>query len=85
MVFKVSRMSQFEGSSGLAAAWVLADVVVVLSRQHIVVLMRPIAFAAAQLNVALRDASVSPIPAIPAVELDASAARSVTASAQRAE
>lgn len=78
-------MSQFEGCSGLAAAWFFADVVVVLSRQHIVVLMRPIAFAAAQLNVALRDASVSPIPAIPAVELDASAARSVTASAQRAE
>jgi hypothetical protein len=27
--------------------------------------MRPIAFAAAQLNIALRDSSLSPIPAVP--------------------
>jgi hypothetical protein len=36
----------------------------VLSRQHIVAVMQPIAFAAAQLNVALRDGAVSPIPAV---------------------
>jgi hypothetical protein len=49
---------------GLATARAFADVVVVFGRQHIVALMRPIAFAAAQLNVVLHDASVSPIPAI---------------------
>lgn len=53
-------------------------------RQHIVVLMRPIAFAAAQLNVALHDGAMSPIPAIPSFELDANAARGVT-SAEHAE
>ena len=54
-------------------------------RQHIVALMRPIAFAAAGLNVALHDGAVSPIPAISTSDLDASAARSVAAPAQRAE
>jgi hypothetical protein len=37
----------------------------VLLRQHVVALMRPIAFAAAQLNVALQDGAVSQIPAVP--------------------
>lgn len=70
---------------GLATAWAFADVVVVLVRQHIVALMQPIAFAAAQLNLALHDGSVSPIPALSSFDLDASTARRVAASAQRAE
>lgn len=50
--------------AGLQLPDAFADLVVVLSRQHIVALMQPIAFAAAQLNVALRDGAVSPIPVI---------------------
>jgi hypothetical protein len=47
--------------------------------------MQPIAFAAAQLNLALHDGSVSPVPALSSFDLDASAARRVTRSAQSAE
>jgi hypothetical protein len=57
----------------------------VLVRQHIVALMRPIAFAAAQLNVALRDGAVSPIPAVPRRGSDAGAAGGVAAATQHAE
>lgn len=49
------------------------------------VLMRPIAFAAGQLNVALHDSAMSAIPAVSRSDLDASAARSVAASTQRPE
>ena len=70
---------------GLATARAFADVVVVFVRQPIVALMQPIAFAAAQLNLALHDGSLSPIPVLSSFDLDASAARSVTRSAQRAE
>ena len=56
-----------------------------LLRQHIVVLMRPIAFAAAQLNVVLRDGSVSPIPAAPRGGPDPVAADGVAGAAQDAE
>lgn len=62
-----------------------ADDVVVLLRQHIVAVMRPIAFATAQLNVALRDGSVSPIPAAPRGESDPVAAGGVAGAAQGAE
>jgi hypothetical protein len=37
---------------------------VMLLRQHVVALMRPIAFAAAQFNLALHDAALMPLPAI---------------------
>jgi hypothetical protein len=48
----------------------------VLLRQHVVAVMRPIAFAAAQFNVALRDSSVSPMPAVPSKGAGRSAAGS---------
>jgi hypothetical protein len=70
VVFKVSKSHAFEGWWGLATAAAFADVFVVLLRQHIVGMMRPIAFAAAQLNVALHDGAVSPIPAISSLDLD---------------
>jgi hypothetical protein len=53
-----------------------ADVVVVLLRQQIVASMRPIAFAAAQVNLALRDSSVSPMPTVRASGAGRSAADS---------
>jgi hypothetical protein len=81
----LAKKCAFEGCSGLATAQALADVVVVLLRQHIVALMRPIAFAAAQLNVVLHDGAVSPIPAIPSFELDSSATHRVAAPAEHAE
>jgi hypothetical protein len=56
----------------------------VLVRQHIVALMRPIAFAAAQFNVALRDGAVSVIPAVPRRGSDA-AAGGVAAATQHAK
>jgi hypothetical protein len=48
--------------SGLTTGRRFADVVVVLLRQHIVAVMRPIVFAAAQFNIALHDGSLTPIP-----------------------
>jgi hypothetical protein len=63
----------------------VADVVTVLLRQHIVALMRPIAFAAAQLNVALRDGAVSPIPEVPRFDLGVGAAAGVATPAEHAE
>jgi hypothetical protein len=47
--------------------------------------MRPIAFAAAQLNVALRDGAVSPIPEVPRFDLGVGAATGVAVSAEHAE
>jgi len=45
--------------------------------------MRPIAFAAAQLNVALRDGALSPIPEVPGFDLGVGAAAGVAAPAER--
>lgn len=59
-----------------------ADAVVVLLRQQIVAVMRPIAFAAAQVNLALRDSSMSPMPAVPSKTVNRNAAGSAESDAK---